>query len=234
MGEVLRLDDFRKIGEENSHEALIKLEPERSWFVNKEKFESVLEQLDLGNRERYEIKQGYIKNDEILPEEFLFLHNWRLRVQVNKKTKEVKYLRTKKQQLTQDVLSIEEMEFDNLSESEFWEYWKFTENRNLGKTRYYIPCDTFGNILEVGKENEADYFLHLDVITSVRGKQLKPGKYIIRVEVEGKTIEHARAFQVPSWFGPEITGRREFSNRNLTKRKSRKFFKHGWEKYIAN
>jgi hypothetical protein len=230
---VIDIKDFKlSRNSENALESVTKLEPERSWFVDLSKLEELKDVLDLENRQSYKIIQGYIRKDERLPETLMFLQGWRLRKQLDRITGEVKFFRTKKEQIGEDVLNKQETEFDNLTNKVFAKYWDFIRNRKLEKIRYVIPCDRYGNVLVVADEDKADYFMDLDIVTSIRGGKLRPSKYLVRVEVEGKSITDIKSFNSPSWFGPETTGDRRFNNGNLVKKSSLDLFENGWEQYF--
>lgn len=66
--------------------------------------------------------------------------------------------------------------------------------KSLHKTRYFIPLD-------------GELIAELDIYPD--GLQT--------VEVEFPSVEKANEFIPPDWFGPEVTGRAEFKNKNLAK-----------------
>ncbi len=72
--------------------------------------------------------------------------------------------------------------------------WKEAKERDLEKTRYRIPYNGF--------------IIELDIY---HGKL----KGFMTVEVEFNSKEEARKFIPPDWFGVELTGIKEFSNKSL-------------------
>lgn len=101
-----------------------------------------------------------------------------------------KYYLTKK---GEGYLVREEEEFE-VSTAEGEEYFSRCENRLVYKTRYYIPYEK--------------YIVELDIYE-------KKHKGLIVCEVEFESVEDAKSFILPSWFGEEITENREYRNKYL-------------------
>ena len=101
-----------------------------------------------------------------------------------------KYYLTKK---GEGYLVREEEEFE-VSVAEGEEYFSKCENRLVYKTRYYIPYEK--------------YIVELDIYE-------KKHKGLIVCEVEFESVEDAKSFILPSWFGEEITENREYRNKYL-------------------
>ena len=101
-----------------------------------------------------------------------------------------KYYLTKK---GEGYLVREEEEFE-VSVAEGEEYFSRCENRLVYKTRYYIPYEK--------------YIVELDIYE-------KKHKGLIVCEVEFESVEDAKSFILPSWFGEEITENREYRNKYL-------------------
>jgi CYTH domain-containing protein len=81
-----------------------------------------------------------------------------------------------------------------LSGDQFDAMWPHTEGRRVEKTRYEIPCDR--------------HVIELDVFHgSLEG--------LIIAEVEFESVELAREFDPPDWFGAEVTDDPRYQNRNL-------------------
>lgn len=73
-------------------------------------------------------------------------------------------------------------------------FWKETKGRRIEKVRYEIPYE--GKIIE------------LDIYEgNLKG--------LVTVEVEFDSEEECDNFKPPSWFGTEVTGIKEFTNRHL-------------------
>lgn len=87
----------------------------------------------------------------------------------------------------------DEIEF-TITPEHFNELWKITEGRTIEKTRYEIP---------VGDNLFAD----LDIYASVPGLKT--------VEVEFNSIAEAEQFDIPPWFGLEVTNDKRYSNSSL-------------------
>lgn len=85
-----------------------------------------------------------------------------------------------------------EVEID-VERSKFEELKKLAGDKFISKTRYYIPYD--------------DYMCELDIYHNIKG--------LITVEVEFNSLESAKEFNPPDWFGEEITNICEFKNKNL-------------------
>lgn len=84
-----------------------------------------------------------------------------------------------------------------LTEEQFDELYKKSEGNTISKTRYLIPLDD-------GLTAELDVY-HDDLIG------------FVNVEVEFNTIEEAKNFVPPAWFGKEVTGISQYSNAYLSK-----------------
>ncbi|MGW7824507.1 CYTH domain-containing protein [Streptomyces puniciscabiei] len=81
-----------------------------------------------------------------------------------------------------------------LTEEQFTELWPATAGARLVKTRHSVPVhDTLAYVDVYAQE-----------LSGLR-----------TVEVEFPSEETARAFVPPDWFGPEITGAKEYRNRRL-------------------
>lgn len=81
-----------------------------------------------------------------------------------------------------------------LTREQFDSLWPATAGRQLEKRRYRIP--TQGLLFEV----------------DVYGGQLDG---LMTVEVEFDSVEHARAFEPPQWFGRDVTGVGGYTNAEL-------------------
>ena len=77
----------------------------------------------------------------------------------------------------------------------FERLWPLTAEARLTKTRYLLP-------LEGGLEVEVDVYEG-----ALHGLRV--------VEVEFDSAEGSRGFQVPGWFGKELTGDRRYANQSL-------------------
>ena len=82
-------------------------------------------------------------------------------------------------------IPITKLQFDNLKNMALFE--------GVYKTRYFIPEDK--------------YICELDIYNNI--------KNLITVEVEFNSKQEADNFNVPKWFGHEITNIQEFKNKNL-------------------
>ncbi|MBQ8163770.1 MAG: glycosyltransferase family 39 protein [Clostridia bacterium] len=71
------------------------------------------------------------------------------------------------------------------------------KDRKLKKTRYLVPIDAY--------TAELDIYDDIYEIPSV-------------VEVEFESVEDAKAFVIPDWFGEEITEKKEYRNKSIAKR----------------
>jgi CYTH domain-containing protein len=81
-----------------------------------------------------------------------------------------------------------------LSAEQFDTLWPATDGRRLIKTRYKIPL--------------GELAIELDVYAGAL-------KGLIVAEVEFPSVEAARGFAAPSWFGGEVTEDERFKNRRL-------------------
>jgi CYTH domain-containing protein len=81
-----------------------------------------------------------------------------------------------------------------LSQEQFDSLWPHTESRRITKHRHEIP---FG-----------PYLIELDVFHG-------PLEGLIIAEVEFDSVEQARVFEPPEWFGEEVTEDARYQNRNL-------------------
>jgi len=91
--------------------------------------------------------------------------------------------------------STERIELEaELTKEQFDTLWPGTINRRVEKTRYIIPYDK--------------YIIELDVLEGVnRGH--------ILAEVEFESTEEADKFQVPEWFGTDVTSEKRFDNASI-------------------
>jgi adenylate cyclase len=90
-------------------------------------------------------------------------------------------------------LQREEVEI-KMSAEQFNVLWPLTQKKRLEKIRYEMNIDGYCIELDVYKNNLTN---------------------LITAEVEFKTIEDSRFFSPPNWFGPEVTGISEYSNKYL-------------------
>lgn len=102
-----------------------------------------------------------------------------------------KYFRTLKKRGLESRLESEV----EISEKEFNADWDKTERKRIRKTRYKIPYETYTIELDIFHE-------HLEGL--------------IIAEVEFDTIADCKLFIPPSWFGQEVTNKKEFSNSYLS------------------
>ncbi|MFE0512474.1 CYTH domain-containing protein [Streptomyces sp. NPDC058964] len=92
---------------------------------------------------------------------------------------------------------LERAEFEiTLAEDQFALLWPATEGARLAKVRTEIPL-----------ENRLTAYVDT-YEGSLSG--------LLTVEVEFDSTTQAMAFEPPDWFGAEVTGQREYSNRNLS------------------
>ena len=91
-------------------------------------------------------------------------------------------------------MSREETEIE-LSGEQFRELWPLTEDRRVEKTRYLVP-------LEDGLTAEVDVY---------SGEH--EGFAVVEVEFDSEA--ESDAFEPPSWFGEDVTGKREYANQRL-------------------
>lgn len=85
----------------------------------------------------------------------------------------------------------------NLTEEQFNRLWKKTEGNTIEKTRYVIP-------LNDGLKAELDVY-----------KGFLSG--FMNVEVEFASTKEAILFDIPDWFGQEVTQDPRYSNSSLAK-----------------
>jgi CYTH domain-containing protein len=81
-----------------------------------------------------------------------------------------------------------------LSPEQFESMWPHTEGRRVTKYRHEIPL--------------GPHVIELDVFHG-------PLEGLIIAEVEFESVEQARVFEPPEWFGEEVTEDARFQNRNL-------------------
>ena len=81
----------------------------------------------------------------------------------------------------------------DISEEAFWEIYRNCPKK-ITKTRYYHFVDDL--------QYELDFYDEYDFVT---------------LEIEFKTVEEAENFEVPSWFGEDVTYKPEYKNINLAK-----------------
>jgi len=79
------------------------------------------------------------------------------------------------------------------TEENFWEIYKKC-SRKISKIRYYMALDIY--------QLEIDFYDEYDFIT---------------IEIEFETLEQAEKFEVPSWFGKDVTMEQEYKNLYLAK-----------------
>jgi CYTH domain-containing protein len=84
----------------------------------------------------------------------------------------------------------DEWRYDTTKEN-FWEIYKKC-SRTISKTRYYMMVDHL--------QYEIDFYDAHDFIT---------------LEIEFDSLEEAENFEVPSWFGEDVTYKPEYKNVNL-------------------
>lgn len=83
-----------------------------------------------------------------------------------------------------------------LTRAQFDALWPLTAGQRLAKTRYAVPLDGVTAEIDVyGGAHEG----------------------LVVAEVEFESEEAARAFVPPEWFGDDVSGRPEYSNRNLAR-----------------
>ena len=91
-----------------------------------------------------------------------------------------------------------------LTEEAFFHLIKKTDGNIISKTRYYIP---------IGQNKEGSALTaELDVFD-------EPFAPLIFTEVEFPTIEEAKSFEKPSWFGEDVTDKKEYYNSYLSELK---------------
>jgi len=107
----------------------------------------------------------------------------RIRKSVNSKG-ETTYTKTRKKEIPGTGGIEKEEAIEILSREEFDRLWPLTEGARIIKKRYYVPLDGFT--------------LHLDMFEGeFRGRVIG--------EVEFPSLEAARDFRKPPWFGEDIT-----------------------------
>ena len=84
-----------------------------------------------------------------------------------------------------------------ISKDEFILYYNLSKDKKLQKTRYYYPLE--------------NYVAEVDIYKG------KSGPWGV-VEVEFNSLEEAEKFQIPSWFGKEVTNNPKYKNYNLAGR----------------
>lgn len=82
-----------------------------------------------------------------------------------------------------------------LSQRQFEEFWKYTENQRIEKTRYLIPYK--------------HYIIEIDIYH----KNLEG---LIIAEVEFETIKDSKEFKPPTWLGQDVTTDVKYKNKNLS------------------
>jgi adenylate cyclase len=91
-------------------------------------------------------------------------------------------------------LSRTEIEIE-LSEEQFNQLWPHTKGRRVSKTRYSIPVK--GYTAELDKFDGA-----------LEG--------LLLVEVEFNTIDASQRFEIPDWFGSDVTEDKRYKNKHLS------------------
>ena len=86
-----------------------------------------------------------------------------------------------------------------ISERRFRSLWPLTREARVAKRRYRIPCD--GHTIEI------------DVYKG-------PHRGLVTADIEFNSLRESRAFHPPKWLGREITGKEEYANRTLARRKA--------------
>jgi len=90
------------------------------------------------------------------------------------------------------LLAREEWRYETTEEN-FWEIYHKC-SRQISKTRYYMALDTY--------QLEIDFYDAYDFIT---------------IEIEFDSIKESEDFEVPSWFGEDVTYKPQYKNVNLSK-----------------
>jgi len=85
-----------------------------------------------------------------------------------------------------------------VQEEDFEMMWGFTEGRRIEKMRYRIPLS-------------GGLFCELDIFDGDL-------KGLVLAEVEFKDLSSADSFEVPVWFGEEVTDDPKYKNKNLAVR----------------
>lgn len=115
------------------------------------------------------------------------------------------YILTYKSKST-DHISREEYNLP-LNKEAFESMIKKAEGNIISKSRYFIP---------LGKNKEGhELTLELDVFDP-------PFAPLIFGEVEFESIEEAKSFEAPDWFGDDVSDRREYYNSEMAMRKFEK------------
>ena len=160
---------------------------------NKENLEIERKFLSKGNHslylpdyEYFSIEQGYLYIDEF--------SEIRIRSKIDKEGT-AKYYYTVKVKRDTD-LSRTEIEFE-INEEQFNHYRNnlLDGTHLISKTRYFIP---------LGNELTAELDIYFDCLDG-----------LVTIEVEFPNEEKANSFEVPSWFGEEITYDKSYKNKNL-------------------
>lgn len=81
-----------------------------------------------------------------------------------------------------------------ISKDEFILYYNLSKGKKLQKTRYYFPLENLVAEVDIYKGSKGPWAV---------------------VEVEFNSKEEADNFEVPSWFGKEVTGNPKYKNFNL-------------------
>lgn len=126
-------------------------------------------------------------------EQGYFLTDVGTKMRVRSKTNvdgDVVYVQTRKEG---DGLVREEDEWE-ISKEAFEAIWPDTEGKRLQKTRYLIPHESL--------------VVELDVYHG-------PLEGLMTAEVEFESVDEAMAFEVPRWFGKELTDDHRFTNAEL-------------------
>lgn len=119
---------------------------------------------------------------------------------VRVRKEEEEYFLTYKSRTGEDALSREEYNLP-LTKEAFEKLLPKCEGTVISKTRYFIP---------LGKNREgSDLTAELDVFDA-------PFEGLIFTEVEFPTIEEARSFEAPAWFGEDVTDDRRYYNSYLS------------------
>lgn len=93
--------------------------------------------------------------------------------------------------------------------------WPATEGARIEKTRFRIPTDQFylDDALDRARSEEERLVVEIDRFAGAH-----EGLYL--VEVEFPTAESAERFEPPSWFGPEVSEDRRYTNSSLARTQS--------------
>lgn len=91
-----------------------------------------------------------------------------------------------------------------LNKEAFENMIKKVDGNIISKTRYYIPLGP--------NEKGNELTLELDVFD-------EPFAPLLFGEVEFETVEEAKSFAIPDWFGEDVTQNREYYNSHLAMKK---------------